>query len=200
MAAYPAWTEESKDGTKSWDVYSRLLKDRIVFLQGEVEPNMANHIVAQLLLLESQNSEAPINMYVNSPGGLVTEGLAIYDTMQYIKAPIHTIVIGQAASMGSLLAQAGSKRYMTSNSRHMIHRVSSGTGGTSGSVHVQELEFEDARRRLEESKKLNERLTQIYVTHNGKGKTYDELYEIMKFDTYMSPEEALDFGLIDEII
>lgn len=198
---YPAFVEKTKDGEKSWDVYSRLFKDRIVFLTEAVDEHMANHLVAQLLLLESQDNESPINMYVNSPGGMVTHGLAIYDTMQYIKAPINTIVIGQAASMGSLLAQAGTgKRYITPNARHMVHRVSSGTGGTSGSIHVQELEFEDARRRLEESKKLNERLTNIYVKHNTKGKTYEELHETMKFDTYMSAEEALDFGLVDEVI
>ena len=198
---FPAWTEEDKDGTKSWDVYSRMLKDRIIFLVGGVEENMANHIVAQLLLLESQNNQAPINMYVNSPGGLVTHGLAIYDTMQYIKAPVNTIIIGQAASMGSLLAQAGTgTRYMTKNARHMIHRVSSGTSGTSGSVHVQELEFEDARRHLEESKKLNKRLTEIYVNHNTKGKSFEELYEDMKFDTFLDPHESLEYGLIDEII
>lgn len=201
MGTFPAFIESTKDGDKSWDVYSRMMKDRIVFLQGAVEETMANHLVAQLLLLESQNNEAPINMYVNSPGGLVTEGLAIYDTMQYIKSPINTIIIGQAASMGSLLAQAGTgKRYITQNARHMIHRVSSGTGGTSGSVHVQELEFEDARRRLEESKNLNRRLTEIYVKHNTKGKTYDELHETMKFDTYLSADQALEFGLVDEII
>ena len=198
---FPSFVEKTKDGEKSWDVYSRMLRDRIVFLQGEVEPHMANHLVAQLLLLESQDSGAPINMYVNSPGGLVTEGLAVYDTMQYIKSPVNTIIIGQAASMGSLLAQSGTgKRYITQNARHMIHRVSSGTGGTSGSIHVQELEFEDARRRLEESKKLNEKLTQIYVKHNTKGKTYEELHNTMKFDTYLSAEEALQFGLVDEII
>jgi len=197
---YPAFVESTKDGEKSWDVYSRMMKDRIVFLQGQVEENMANHLVAQLLLLESQSNN-PINMYVNSPGGMVTEGLAIYDTMQFIKAPVNTIVIGQAASMGSLLAQAGTgKRYITQNARHMVHRVSSGTGGTSGSIHVQELEFEDARRRLEESKKLNEKLTKIYERHNSKGKTFEELHETMKFDTYLSADEALEFGLVDEII
>lgn len=201
MGTYPAFVEEGKDGTKTWDVYSRMLKDRIVFLQGAVEEGMANHLVAQLLLLESQDNETPINMYVNSPGGLVTEGLAIYDTMQFIKSPINTIVIGQAASMGSLLAQAGTgKRYITSNARHMVHRVSSGTGGTSGSIHVQELEFEDARRRLEESKKLNEKLTNIYLKHNTAGKTLEELHATMKFDTYLSAEEALEFGLVDEVI
>ena len=201
MMPFPAFVEEGKDGTKTWDVYSRMLKDRIVFLQGAVEENMANHLVAQLLLLESQDNETPINMYVNSPGGLVTEGLAIYDTMQFIKSPINTIVIGQAASMGSLLAQSGTgKRYITSNARHMVHRVSSGTGGTSGSIHVQELEFEDARRRLEESKKLNEKLTNIYLKHNTAGKTLEELHATMKFDTYLSAEEALEFGLVDEVI
>ena len=197
---YPNFVESTKDGDKSWDVYSRMLKDRIVFLQGEVEPHMANHLVAQLLLLESQDNETPINMYVNSPGGLVTEGLAIYDTMQFIKAPVHTIIIGQAASMGSLLAQAGAKRYITPHARHMVHRVSSGTGGTSGSIHVQELEFEDARRRLEESKKLNDKLTNIYFRHNTAGKTLEELHATMKFDTYLSAEEALEFGLVDEVI
>lgn len=197
---FPAFVESSKDGDKTWDVYSRMLKDRIVFLHGVVEENMANHLVAQLLLLESQDNESPINMYVNSPGGAVTHGLAIYDTMQFIKSPIHTIVIGQAASMGSLLAQAGVKRYMTQNARHMIHRVSSGTGGTSGSIHVQELEFEDARRHLEESKSLNKRLTEIYVNHNTAGKQFDELMEVMKHDTFLNAEEAKDFGLIDEII
>ena len=197
---YPSYIEKDKDGEKSYDVYSRMLKDRIVFLTGEVEENMANHIVAQLLLLESQSQKAPITMYVNSPGGAVVHGLAIYDTMRYISSPINTVIIGQAASMGSLLAQAGDKRYITSNARHMIHRVSSGTQGTSGSVWVQEMEFEDAKRRLEESKKLNERLTQIYVDHNSKGKTYEELLEIMKFDTYLSAEEALEFGLVDEIV
>ena len=197
---FPAYIEKDKDGERSYDVYSRMLKDRIIFLTGEVEENMANHIVAQLLLLESQSKSAPITIYVNSPGGTVTHGLAIYDTMQYISSPINTVVIGQAASMGSLLAQAGDKRFITENSRHMIHRVSSGTQGTSGSVWVQELEFEDAKRRLEESKKINEKLTQIYVDHNTAGKTYEELLETMKFDTYMSAQEALEFGLVDEIV
>lgn len=199
MGFFPSYVEETKDGTKSWDVASRLMKDRIVFLQGEVEENMANHLVAQLLLLDSQSNN-PIHMYVNSPGGQVTHGLAIYDTMRLIKSPVHTIVIGQAASMGSLLAQAGDKRYITENARHMVHRVSSGTQGTSGSVHVQELEFEDAKRRLEESKKINEKLTQIYVNHNTAGKTYEEVFETLKFDTYLSAQEAVDWGLVDEII
>jgi ATP-dependent Clp protease protease subunit len=140
--------------------------------------------------------------YINSPGGSVTAGLAIYDTMQFIKCDVSTIVIGQAASMGSFLANAGTagKRYVLPESRTMIHRVSSGTKGTGGSVYVQELEFEDARRHLEESKRLNERLTQLYVKHNTKGKTYEELAESMKFDTFLSAEQAVEYGLADDVI
>jgi ATP-dependent Clp protease protease subunit len=133
---------------------------------------------------------------------MVTAGLAIYDTMQFIRPDVSTIVMGQACSMGSLLAQAGApgKRLVLPQSRTMIHRVSSGTPGTSGSVHVQELEFEDARRTFEESKRINERLTQLYVKHNTTGKTYDELYQAMKFDTFLSAEEAVAYGLADRVI
>jgi len=154
-----------------------------------------------MLFLESEDKTAPINFYINSPGGSVTAGLSIYDTMQYIKSDVATIVMGQAASMGSFLAQAGTpgKRYVLPESRTMIHRVSSGTRGTSGSVHVQELEFEDARRHMEESKYLNKRLTELYVKHNTAGKTYDELFETMKFDTFLSAQEAIDNGLADAI-
>jgi ATP-dependent Clp protease protease subunit len=132
----------------------------------------------------------------------VTAGLAIYDTMQFIKCDVSTIVIGQAASMGSFLAQAGApgKRFVLPESRTMIHRVSSGTRGTGGSVHIQEMEMEDNIRHLQESKRLNERLTQLYVKHNTKGKTYEELFETMKFDTFLSAEQAVDLGLADEVI
>jgi len=155
-----------------------------------------------MLFLESQNPDKPIKLYVNSPGGSVTAGLAIYDTMQFVKCPVHTMVMGQAASMGSFLAQAGAAghRYVLPESRTMIHRVSSGTRGTSGSVHVQELEFEDARRHFEESKRLNQRLTELYVRHNTAGKTYEELFETMKFDTFLSAQEAVDAGLADKVI
>jgi len=155
-----------------------------------------------MVFLESQNPEKPIKLYVNSPGGSVTAGLAIYDTMQFVKTPVHTMVMGQAASMGSFLAQAGEpgKRFVLPESRTMIHRVSSGTRGTSGSVHVQELEFEDARRHFEESKRLNQRLTELYVKHNTAGKTYEELFETMKFDTFLSAQEAVDAGLADKVI
>jgi ATP-dependent Clp protease protease subunit len=202
MPLVPIVVESEPKGERSYDIYSRLLKDRIVMMQGVVEDTMANLIVAQMLFLESQNPEKPIKLYVNSPGGSVTAGLAIYDTMQFVKTPVHTMVMGQAASMGSFLAQAGEpgKRFVLPESRTMIHRVSSGTRGTSGSVHVQELEFEDARRHFEESKRLNQRLTELYVKHNTAGKTYEELFETMKFDTFLSAQEAVDNGLADRVI
>ena len=202
MPLVPIVIESEAKGERSYDIYSRLLKDRIIMLQGVVEDYMANLVVAQMLFLESQNPDKPIKLYINSPGGSVTAGLAIYDTMQFVKTPVHTMVMGQAASMGSFLAQAGAAghRYVLPESRTMIHRVSSGTRGTSGSVHVQELEFEDARRHFEESKRLNQRLTELYVKHNTAGKTYEELFETMKFDTFLSAEEAVANGLADKVI
>lgn len=193
--------EQEARGERSWDIYSRLLKDRIIMLNGPVEDNMANSIVAQLLYLESDNPDKEINLYINSPGGSVTSGLAIYDTMQYIKCDVRTIVMGQACSMGSFLAQAGTagKRIVLPESRTMIHRVSSGTPGTRGSVHVQELQFEDAIRSMEESKKINKRLTELYVRHNTAGKNYEELFETMKFDTFLNAQEAIEYGLADKI-
>jgi len=202
MPLVPIVVESEPKGERSYDIYSRLLKDRIIMMQGVVEDTMATLIVAQMLFLESQSPDKPIKLYVNSPGGSVTAGLAIYDTMQFVKTPVHTMVMGQAASMGSFLAQAGEAghRYVLPESRTMIHRVSSGTRGTSGSVHVQELEFEDARRHFEESKRLNQRLTELYVKHNTAGKTYEELFETMKFDTFLSAQEAVDNGLADRVI
>jgi ATP-dependent Clp protease protease subunit len=202
MPLVPMVVEQEARGERSYDIYSRLMKDRIVMLNGPVEDHMANLIVAQLLYLESENPDKTINMYINSPGGAVTAGLAIYDTMQYIKSPVRTIVMGQAASMGSFLAQAGEpgQRVVLPESRTMIHRVSSGTRGTSGSVHVQELEMEDAIRSFEESKRVNKRLTELYVKHNSKGKTYDELFETMKFDTFLSAQEAVDNGFADKVV
>ena len=202
MPLVPIVVESEAKGERSYDIYSRLLKDRIIMMQGVVEDGMANLIVAQMLFLESQSPDKPIKLYINSPGGSVTAGLAIYDTMQFVKAPVHTMVMGQAASMGSFLAQAGAAghRYVLPESRTMIHRVSSGTRGTSGSVHVQELEFEDARRHFEESKRLNTRLTELYVRHNTAGKTYEELFDTMKFDTFLSAEEAVANGLADTVI
>ncbi len=202
MYLIPTVIEKTSKGERAYDIYSRLLKDRIVMLNGPVEDGMANSIVSQLLFLEAENPDKEINLYINSPGGAVTAGLSIYDTMQFIKCDVRTIVLGQAASMGSFLAQAGTagKRVVLPESRTMIHRVSSGTRGTSGSVHVQELEFEDARRHFEESKRLNQRLTELYVKHNAVGKSYEELFETMKFDTFLSAQEAVDNGLADKVI
>ena len=202
MPLVPMVVEQEARGERSYDIYSRLMKDRIVMLNGLVEDNMANLIVAQLLFLESENPDKDINLYINSPGGAVTAGLAIYDTMQYIKADVKTIVMGQACSMGSFLAQAGAagKRIVLPESRTMIHRVSSGTRGTSGSVHVQELQFEDAVRSMEESKKINKRLTELYVKHNSVGKEYEEFFETMKFDTFLTAAEAVEYGLADMVV
>ena len=198
----PMVVEQTAKGERAYDIYSRLLKDRIVMLDTEVSEHSASLIVAQMLFLESENPDKDISLYINSPGGLVTAGLAIYDTMQFIKPDVQTIVIGQAASMGSFLAQAGApgKRFVLPESRTMIHRVSSGTPGTRGSVHVQELQFEDARRTYEESQRINTRLTELYVKHNTANKTYEELYELMKFDTFLSAQQAVDMGLADKIV
>ena len=185
MPLVPIVVESESKGERSYDIYSRLMKDRIIMVQGVVEDYMANVLVAQMLYLESVHAEKPIKMFINSPGGSVTAGLAIYDTMQFSKCPVHTYVMGQAASM---------------ESRTMIHRVSSGTRGTSGSVHVQELEFEDARRHFEESKYLNKRLTELYVKHNTAGKTYEELFETMKFDTFLRAEDAVSNGFADKVV
>jgi ATP-dependent Clp protease protease subunit len=197
----PMVIETEARGERAYDIYSRLLKDRVVMLDTDVNEHTASLLVAQFLFLESQGNE-DISFFINSPGGSVTAGLAIYDTMQFIKPDVCTIVMGQACSMGSFLAQAGAagKRWVLPESRTMIHRVSSGTPGTRGTVHVQELEFEDARRSFEESKRINERLTELYVKHNTAGKTYDQLYEAMKFDTFLSAAEAVSYGLADKVI
>ena len=197
----PMVIESEPKGERAYDIYSRLLKDRVIMLDTDVNEHTSSLLVAQLLFLESQGNE-DINLFINSPGGSVTAGLAIYDTMQFIKPDVATYVMGQACSMGSFLAQAGAagKRFVLPESRTMIHRVSSGTPGTRGTVHVQELEFEDARRSFEESKRINERLTELYVKHNTAGKTYAQLYEAMKFDTILSAAEAVAYGLADKVI
>ena len=198
----PMVVERTSDGERAYDIYSRLLKDRIIMLDTDVSEHSASLIVAQMLFLEAENPDKDILFYINSPGGSVTAGLAIYDTMQFIKCEVSTIVIGQAASMGSFLANAGApgKRFVLPESRTMIHRVSSGTRGTGGSVHIQEMEMEDNIRHLQESKRLNERLTQLYVKHNTKGKTYEEVFETMKYDTFLSAGQAVELGLADEVI
>jgi ATP-dependent Clp protease protease subunit len=198
----PMVVESTNKGERAYDIYSRLLKDRVVMLDTVVDDHSASIIVAQLLFLESENSEKDISLFINSPGGSVTAGLAIYDTMQFIKPDVATYVVGQAASMGSFLAQAGAKgkRFVLPESRTMIHRVSSGTPGTRGSVHVQELQFEDAKRSFEESQRINQRLTELYVKHNTAGKTYDEMFGDMKFDTFLSAQQAVEYGLADKVI
>jgi ATP-dependent Clp protease protease subunit len=202
MALIPMVVETTSKGERAYDIYSRLLKDRIVMLNGPVEDQMANSVIAQLLFLESEDPDKDILLYINSPGGQVSAGLGIYDTMQFIKCDVSTVVIGQACSMGSFLSQAGAKgkRIVLPESRTMIHRVSSGTRGTSGTVHVQELQFEDAVRSMEESKKVNRRLTELYVRHNTAGKTYDEMAETMKFDTFLTAAEAVAWGLADKVV
>ena len=202
MSLVPMVIEKTGTGERAYDIYSRLLKERIVMLEGEVHDQMSNLIVAQLLFLEAENPERDITLFINSPGGSVTAGLAIYDTMQFIKCDVATYVMGQAASMGSFLAQAGApgKRFVLPEARTMIHRVSSGTRGTSGSVHVQDLQFEDAKRSFEESVRINKRLTELYVRHNTAGKQYDELFNTMKFDTFLSADEAVAWGLADKVM
>ena len=202
MPLVPIVVEKEANSERSYDIYSRLLKDRIVMLNGPVEDGMANLVIAQMLFLESEDSDADINLYINSPGGSVTAGLAIYDTMQFIKPDVSTIVMGQAASMGSFLAQAGAagKRYVLPESRTMIHRVSSGTRGTGGSVYVQELEMEDNIRHLQEAKRLNKRLVELYLKHNTAGKSYEDLLETMKYDTFLSAQEAFSMGLADKVV
>jgi ATP-dependent Clp protease protease subunit len=202
MSLVPIVVETTGKGERAYDIYSRLLRERIIMLNGPVEDHMANLIVAQLLFLESENPDKDISLFINSPGGLVTAGLAIYDTIQFIRPDVATYVMGQACSMGSFLAMCGApgKRFVLPESRTMIHRVSSGTPGTRGSVHVQELQFEDAKRTFEESQRINQRLTELYVKHNSAGKTYDEMFETMKFDTFLSADEAVKWGLADKII
>jgi ATP-dependent Clp protease, protease subunit len=197
----PMVIESEPKGERAYDIYSRLLKDRVVMLDTDVNEHTSSLLVAQLLFMESQGNE-DISLFINSPGGSVTAGLAIYDTMQFIRPDVATYVIGQACSMGSFLAQAGApgKRFVLPEARTMIHRVSSGTPGTRGSVHVQELQFEDAKRSFEESQRINQRLTELYVKHNTAGKTYDALFEAMKFDTFLSAKEAVEYGLADKVI
>ena len=190
-ALVPMVIEQTPKGERSFDIYSRMLKERVIFFNGQVEDNMANLAVAQLLFLEHDNPSKPIWMYINSPGGSVTAGMSVYDTMQYIKCKVNTVVMGQAASMGSLLAQgATGKRYMLPYARHMIHQPLGGFQGQASDfeIHAQEI------------LRIKKELTEIYVRHNTKGKTYEELKEDMDRDNFMSAQEALDYGLIDEIL
>jgi ATP-dependent Clp protease protease subunit len=188
----PIVLEKSANGERSYDIYSRLLKDRIIMLDTDVNEHSASLIVAQMLFLESEDTSSPINFYINSPGGSVTAGMGIYDTMQFIKSPVHTYVFGQAASMGSLLAQAGEPghRYMMPHARHMIHQPS---GGARGMVSDIEITYKEIQR-------LKEELTRVYVQHNSAGKTFEQLTKDMDRDTWMTSKQSLDYGLIDKIV
>jgi len=192
MNFIPYVVEKVAGGERSYDIYSRLLKERIVFLNGEVNDQVSNSICAQLLFLEAEDSSEDINFYINSPGGVVTAGMAMYDTMQYIKPDVSTIVMGQACSMGSLLANAGApgKRYMLPKARHMIHQPSGGARG-------QQTDIEIA---AQEIRRMRDELTEIYVKHNSKGKTFDQVNKDIERDNFMTAGEALEYGLVDEIV
>ena len=188
----PMVLERTSQGERSFDLYSRLLKDRIVILDTDVNEHSASLIVAQLLFLEADDATKDILFYINSPGGVITAGMSIYDTMQFIKPEVSTIVMGQACSMGSFLAQAGApgKRYMLPNSRHMIHQPSGGARGMASDIEISYKEIMFWKKRL----------TELYVEHNTAGKTYEDFEQDMDRDTFMSAKEALEYGLCDEII
>ena len=192
MSGYliPTVIEKTGQGERAYDIYSRLLKERIVFLTGPVEDAMASTICAQLLFLEAENPNKEIALYINSPGGVVTAGLSILDTMNYIKCPVSTIVMGQAASMGSLLLSCGAKgrRFALPNSRIMIHQPSGGFQGQAADIEIHAKEILD----------LRQRLNQIYA--KATGKKLSEIEKAMERDNFMTPEEAKAFGLIDKII
>lgn len=184
--------EHTSRGERSYDIYSRLLRDRIIILHSDVNEHSASVIVAQLLFLESENPEGTVHFYINSPGGSVTAGMSIYDTMQFISCPVSTIVMGQACSMGSLLAQAGApgQRYILPHARHMIHQPSGGASGQATDIQIQ----------AQEIQKMKQYLTNIYVQHNTAGKTFEQLSADMERDHYMSASEAVEYGLADRVI
>lgn len=186
----PIVIEQSGRGERAYDIYSRLLKDRIICFMGPVDDHLASIVIAQLLFLQSESNKKPIHMYINSPGGLVTAGLAIYDTMQYIMPPIATWCVGQASSMGSLLLAAGTKgmRHSLPNSRIMIHQPSGGVQGQATDILIH----------AEEISKLKKQLNKIYANHTGK--PLEEIERAMERDKFMNPTEALEFGIIDKIL
>ncbi len=186
----PMVVEQTTKGERAYDIYSRLLKERIVFLVGGVNDTVASLVTAQLLFLESENPKKEIFFYINSPGGLVTSGLGIYDTMQYIKSPVSTLCIGQASSMGSFLLSAGEKgkRFSLPNSRIMVHQPSAGFQGQATDIQIH----------AKEILSLKERLNKIYSKHTGK--SLKEISQALERDNFMTPEEAKDFGLIDSVV
>jgi len=186
----PMVVEQTSRGERAYDIYSRLLKERIIFLAGPVHDGLSTLICAQLLFLEAENPSKEISMYINSPGGVVTSGLSIYDTMQYIRPKVSTLVIGQAASMGSLLLTAGEKgmRFSLPNSRVMVHQPSGGFQGQATDIMIH----------AQETQKLKNRLNEIYVRHTGQ--SLKKVEAALERDNFMSPEEAKEWGLIDEIL
>ena len=190
MPLTPVVIEQTSKGERSYDIFSRLLKDRIIMLEGAIDERVSSVLCAQLLFLESQEATRDITLYINSPGGLVTAGMAIYDTMQYISSDIQTVVVGQACSMGSLLASAGTKgkRLMLPHARHMIHQPLGGASGQATDVEI----------RANELLRWKRELTEIYVKTTGR--TYDELAADMERDKFMTPKEAVAYGLADRIV
>ncbi len=190
MPLTPIVIEQTSKGERSYDIFSRLLKDRIIMLEGPIEEHTASVLCAQLLFLESQDASKDIVLYINSPGGLVTAGMAIYDTMQYVKSDIQTIVVGQACSMGSLLASAGTKgkRFMLPHARHMIHQPLGGASGQATDVEIQ----------ANELLRWKKELTEIYVKTTGK--TFEQLSSDMERDKFMTAEESVKYGLADQVI
>ncbi len=189
MNLVPMVVEQTSRGERAFDIYSRLLKERVIFVTGGVEDHMASLITAQLLFLEAENPKKEISMYINSPGGVVTSGMAIYDTMQYIRAPVATLCIGQAASMGSLLLAAGETgmRFALPNARIMVHQPSGGFQGQAS----------DIERHAQEILDMRTRLNKIYVTHTGQ--TLRKIEDALERDTFMTAEQAKDFGIVDEV-
>ena len=190
MALVPMVVEQTNRGERSYDIYSRLLKERIIFITGPVEDHMATLVCAQLLFLEAENPKKEIAIYINSPGGVVTAGMAIYDTMQFIRPAVSTLCIGQAASMGSLLLAAGEKgmRFATPNARIMVHQPSGGFQGQAS----------DIERHAQDIIKMKRRLNDVYVTHTGQD--YVTVEKTLDRDHFMTADEALSFGLIDRVI
>jgi len=186
----PMVVEQSSKGERAYDIYSRLLKERIIFLTGQINDNIASLVTAQLLFLEAEDPKKEIYLYINSPGGLVTAGLGIYDTMQYVKPDISTLCIGQAASMGSFLLAAGTKgkRFSLPNSRIMVHQPSAGFQGQATDIEIH----------ANEVLSLKKRLNEIYSKHTGK--SVDEIKEALERDNFMTPDNAKDFGLIDQVV
>jgi ATP-dependent Clp protease, protease subunit len=186
----PMVVEQSNRGERAFDIYSRLLRERIIFLTGPVEDNMASLVVAQLLFLEAENPKKEISIYINSPGGVVTAGLAIYDTMQFIRPPVSTLCVGQAASMGSLLLAAGAvgQRFALPNARIMVHQPSAGYQGQVTDILIHAREVEGLKRRLNE----------IYVKHTGKD--YSVIEEALERDNFMTADMAKEFGIVDQVM